>query len=191
MFSSCEGVISYEGHLSTLKIELLKHLAISLSTGRGKWSLFFRKMECLTSEQAHIDWCSWTKDYPGSTAQLWIWVKPGTSSSPVVWAELVLCSAWNRFHVPGRSCMEHIRTCRDLQTGFNLAFVNRPIHPMWLLRQARLGLCFRLRQNRREEICSDKTEESTSFFQKNSRWTQISEENVELPFPPLSSLPAS
>lgn len=64
------------------------------------------------------------------------------SSSPVMWAELVLCAAWKRFHVPGRRCMEHIKSWRDLQTGFNLGFVNRPIKPVWLLRQARLGLYF-------------------------------------------------
>lgn len=59
-----------------------------------------------------------------------------------MWAELVLCAAWERFHGPGRRSMEHIRSWRDLQTGFSLGFVNRPIKPVWLLRQARLGLYF-------------------------------------------------
>lgn len=86
-----------------LSCRCFQHLAISLSTGRGKWSLFFRKMECLTSEKAHIDWCSWTKEHPGSTAQLWIWEKPGTISSSVGWAGPVYSMeefpcAWQEVH---------------------------------------------------------------------------------------------
>lgn len=63
-------------------------------------------------------------------------------AGPVCSMEEVPCAAWKRFHVPGRRCVEHIRSCRDSQTDCNLGFVDRPINPMRLLGQARLGLYF-------------------------------------------------
>lgn len=163
------------------------------TTGRGKGSRFFWKMEYLTSKQAPIDWCSWTKDPPGSTAQLWIW-------SSQAQAHLQQCGlSW--------SCLQNGRGSMCLAGGVWSTLALKGIYKqastwaLWTDLLIQCGFSGKpsssctsarwFRQNRRGEICSDKTKVSTSFSQKNSRWTRISEENVSLPFPPLASPPAS